>query len=107
MYRRHRLDQNHKIIENALWKTGWAVLNLSQSQVEGCPDLFIAKGGRVVAVEIKSPTGRLSGPQASFQKAWPGECVVLRTVEDVLALTQSGQDRCQPSGAPGSPGATS
>ena len=99
-YRRHRLDQNHKIIEQALWRCGWTVINLSQSQVVGCPDLFIAKGGRVVAVEIKSPTGRLNGFQETFQKAWPAECAVLRTVEDVLALNQSGQGADSLSGAP-------
>jgi hypothetical protein len=89
-YRRHRLDASHKLIENALWQAGWTVLNLSQSQIVGCPDLLIAKAGRTVLCEIKTGKAELRPDQAQFLHLWPGETMVLRSVEDVLLLNRRG-----------------
>ena len=83
---RHRRDSNHKALVTALERLGWAVCDTSQGCQVGAPDLFIAKGGRVVACEVKAAKGRVSAWQEAFLKAWPGEVVILRNIQDVINL---------------------
>jgi hypothetical protein len=51
-----------------------------------CIDLVIAKAGRVVLVEVKDRTGKLTEAQKALLASWPGETAVLRSVEDVARL---------------------
>ena len=85
-YLRHRRDANHAAIIDALWQGKWCVLDISQGGQAGTPDLFIARGTRVVACEIKSAKGKLRPAQETFFKTWPGETAILRSVSDVIAL---------------------
>jgi hypothetical protein len=55
----------------------------------GIPDLLIASGGRVVGVELKSPTGRLSGEQRAVCARLKNAGIPVetcRSVEDVQAF---------------------
>lgn len=58
----HRRDDNHQAVVAALRAAGWYVLDTSQVG-GGCPDLFVAKGGRLVPIELKDgakvPSARL------------------------------------------------
>jgi hypothetical protein len=54
-------------------------------------DLIIAKGQRVVLVEVKSKTGKLTKAQAYLFWHWPAEVAVLRSVDDVLKLNHAKQ----------------
>jgi hypothetical protein len=81
----------------ALRQLGWSVLQVS---VKDGPDLFAArrvyKTGpnpedwtwtwRTVAIECKTGTKKLKPGQERFRETWAGEYVVLRSVEDVIAL---------------------
>ncbi len=51
-----------KIIKT-LEADGWFVLKLIQTNKNGIPDLEIIKGGRVVFLEVKSDTGKVSSLQ--------------------------------------------
>jgi hypothetical protein len=58
----------------------------------GGADLIGLYGGKFVAVEIKTPTGRQSDDQKRFQQlieAKGGEYVILRSVEDAEAWVRS------------------
>ena len=52
MRRRARTDANHGDVVAALRKAGHYVLDLSRLG-SGCPDLLIARRGRLVLVEVK------------------------------------------------------
>ncbi len=99
-----KVDGNHKAVVQMLRVCGWRVKDTSRVG-QGFPDLVIAKGGRTMLAEVKTPTGAVLSLQHAFLTDWPGEWIILRSVEDVLALNRSGQGVSQPSGAPGSPGA--
>ncbi len=45
-------DANHAEIVDALRRMGWFVISTS-GMGHGCPDAFAAKGGRLLALEIK------------------------------------------------------
>lgn len=100
-----RKDSTHQLVKDALEAHGWVCLDVSRAPL--AVDLVIAKGSRVVLVEVKGPKGKATKGQIEILKYWPAETAILRSVEDVQALSRSGQDRCQPTGAVRSPGATS
>jgi hypothetical protein len=93
-----RRDQSEKLIVETLRQLGWSVLQVS---VKDGPDLFAAKRERVfeamppkgwgwqyrtVAIECKTGKKKLKPGQERFRETWAGEYVVLRSVEDVIAL---------------------
>ena len=45
--------------------------------------------GRSYLVEVKTPTGKLTGPQQTFLDGWRGDYTVLRTVEDATAFARA------------------
>jgi hypothetical protein len=109
--RRKRRDSNHKSVVDAFKAFGWSVLDTSQCG-EGAPDLIVAKNywgivrpadpmapageadyvrvPRVLAVEVKTPKGKVKPHQAEWMQMWQGEYVVVRSPEDVAALSREG-----------------
>lgn len=70
---------------------GWFVVRhqAGLGTYPGLPDLQAIRGGRVVMVEIKTLTGRLSACQEAFKLVWEaqgGEFFVARSSEDVEHL---------------------
>jgi len=80
-----RKDGPHAIVLQALRAYGWSVMDVSRAPL--CIDLVIAKAGRVVLVEVKDRTGKLTDGQKLLLSSWPGETAVLRSLEDVARLT--------------------
>jgi Holliday junction resolvase len=81
-------DQSERLVIETLRQLGWSVLQVS---VKDGPDLFAAKadwldGPRTVAIECKTGKRKLKPGQEDFARNWAGEYVVLRSVDDVLAL---------------------
>ncbi len=56
-------DGNEKAIRDALHKLGCRTWPLSGP---GIPDLLCSKGSVFFVVEVKTPSGRLTGPQEAF-----------------------------------------
>lgn len=89
----HRRDDNHKAIVAALRKAGWHVQDTSQAG-NGCPDLFAAKGGRLVPIEIKDGAKRpserrLSESEQKAHAAFAAAGVtvaVIETIEQAVSL---------------------
>jgi hypothetical protein len=53
----------------------------------GLPDLTAIKQGRVLMIEVKTPKGRQSTSQISFQGIWElygGEYMIARSVDDLI-----------------------
>lgn len=88
--RRGRRDTNHAEIREAFRRLGWSVLDTADLG-HGAPDLVCGRGGRNVLVEVKSPGGILTQDEAQFSLAWRGEYVTVRTLADVVRLTE---DEC-------------
>ena len=80
-----RKDGPHAIVLQALRAYGWSVMDVSRAPL--CIDLVIAKAGRVVLVEVKDRTGKLTEAQKALLASWPGETAILRSLEDVARLT--------------------
>jgi len=51
-------------------------------------DALIGYGGRSYLVEIKTPKGKLTGPQETFLETWRGDHTILRTIEDATAFAR-------------------
>jgi hypothetical protein len=91
-------DQSERLVIETLKQLGWSVLQVS---VKDGPDLFAARsiyrqnsrggpiGSRTVAIECKTGKKKLKPGQEDFRSKWQGEYVVLRNVDDVLALNNS------------------
>jgi len=58
----------------------------------GFSDLIVISAGRVLFLEVKSPAGRLSGPQAAFRDAVQGQGLpwaLVRSVDDAVAALRA------------------
>jgi len=78
-------DSTHQAVLEALRAYGWAVMDVSRAPL--CVDLVIARQQRVVLVEVKDRTGKLTDNQKLLLANWPGETAILRSLEDVARLT--------------------
>jgi predicted transcriptional regulator len=78
-------DGTHAIVVAALRAYGWEVLDISRAPL--CIDLVAARHNRVVLIEVKDRTGKLTAGQAAIMSRWPGETAVIRSFEDVARLT--------------------
>jgi len=82
-------------IQDYLRIKGWFVYyNLAGlGSYPGLSDLVAIKNGKVVHIEVKTPTGKLSEYQQKFRddvEAHGGEYLVARKVEDVQGLEYLG-----------------
>jgi hypothetical protein len=89
-----KVDGNHGLLVEALRAYGWVVRDTSRVG-QGFPDLLIAKRGRTVLVEVKTPKGRLEEAQKVFLMEWPGEWAILTSLDDVERFNDS-IDQSQP-----------
>lgn len=51
---------------------------------QGCPDIMVGVRGVNFLFEIKTPKGTLTDDQVIFHRTWPGQVVVVRTLQDAL-----------------------
>lgn len=84
-----------KAIRDFLRLNGWMVIRNHQSlgSQRGIPDLTAIRGGQVVWIEVKTPSGRLSEHQERFLAELEdhgGWYIVARGVEDVEHLASGG-----------------
>ena len=89
MRRAARKDDNHQEIVRAFKKLGWSVLDTAQ--LKNCVDLFVAKKGYTIAVEVKDskkpPSARkLTIGELKFKQGWKGPYFVVLSVDDVELL---------------------
>jgi len=82
-----RVDATHGQIRDALRAVGAAVQSLAEVG-NGCPDLLVCHRGRIVAIEVKTPAGKVSDLQTEWHLWWRahgGAVAVVRSVEEALA----------------------
>jgi hypothetical protein len=90
---RARRDSNHVSLVTAFRRLGWSVLDLADAG-RGIPDIVIGDGSHGTHfVEIKNAKtayGRagLSTTQRAFEQKWGGVVHVVRSLDDVVALTE-------------------
>jgi hypothetical protein len=80
-------DRTHAEVVEAFQRLGWATLETWRAP--HCPDLIVARGHRVVLVEVKSGKKPLTDEQRDRFAVWPGETAVVTCVEDVLKLVRA------------------
>lgn len=85
MKRAAKVDANHADIVSAFRKMGATVLDLSRVG-GGCPDLLVGYRGENWLVEVKTAFGTLRESQERFFEGWRGQCCVVRSVSDVIAM---------------------
>lgn len=84
-----RTDANQSEIVSLFRAAGWSVLIVSQ--LKKCCDIFVSKGGRTIAIEIKDgskpPSARkLTSGELDFKNTWLGEWVLVESVEDAIEI---------------------
>ena len=85
-----RRDTNHAETRDAFRRAHWYVLDMADLG-SGAPDLLCCSpSGRVVLVECKAVGGVLTHAEAAFLLDYPGEYVTVRTLDDVVRLTERG-----------------
>lgn len=82
-----RVDENHKIIVDALRKAGRSVLSLHQIG-HGCPDILVGHHGVNYLLEIKVKGGELNEVQEQFHTSWKGQKAVIFTIDEALKITK-------------------
>jgi len=84
-----RTDSNHTEIRDAMRSMGAQVFDLSGAG-KGAPDTIVNMDGRILLVEIKTPTGKLTKAQVDFHSRFPVH--IVRCIEDIqLLLTTPNQ----------------
>jgi Holliday junction resolvase len=79
-----RRDGNEAAIVKTFREQGWSVCFLAG---EGTPDLAIAKGERLILVEVKQRLGKLTPAQVKWHAEWRGpKPVIVRSVDEAIAL---------------------
>lgn len=77
-------DANHNLVRDAFLRLDYSVLETYRAP--DCPDLFVAKRGRVIAIEVKSGSNTLSEDQCKFRDRWQGEYYVVTDPASVAAI---------------------
>lgn len=88
MRRAAKKDRNHPEIVKALRDAGCRVLDLG-AVGNGCPDLLVRRGGRLVFLEVKDgkkpPSARaLTMDQVRFHREWEDSVSVVTSVDEAL-----------------------
>ena len=78
-YAIHQVDQNQRIIVQALEAGGCVVTSIGRPV-----DLLIARHRRNHIAEVKTAKGKLRPSQAKFIASWPAPVWILRSVDDVI-----------------------
>lgn len=86
-----RKDLNHDEIRSAFERLGWYWRDTFQLG-QGFPDGVASREGINLLVEVKSNGGKLSCMEAAYHQACPGPIVIVRSVDDVIAI--DAQYRC-------------
>lgn len=89
MRRACRKDANHDELSDAARRLGWYVVDTYQvaQYIPGWPDAVWAKPDRVVLAEYKAGKAQLTKDEALFAAVWPDKYVIVRTVDDVVKVT--------------------
>lgn len=80
-----KVDANQKEIVATLRACGFSVVHL-HAVGKGCPDVMAGRLGVNYLIEIKSPKGKLTPPQIEFHDRWMGQVMIVRRVEDLMAI---------------------
>ncbi len=64
-------------------RNGWFVIKIMRASLNGFPDRFYAKGGRVVLIEWKKPGGVLSEQQKQRHKELRAAGVEVHVVDNL------------------------
>jgi hypothetical protein len=85
-----------RAIKGALAAFGWFSFPILQGlgAHRGVSDMIAVKGGRVLFIEVKTPTGRLSDNQKRFRddiQSKGGEYVVIDDIDRLLAWLRGGE----------------
>lgn len=85
-----RLDANHKDIVNVLKQCGCTVLSLA-SVGNGCPDLLIARNGKMALIEVKDGNKppserRLTPMEGEFIKNWNAPVYIVKNTDEALMV---------------------
>lgn len=78
-------DANAVEIVAAWLKVGAKVIHLDDVG-KGCPDKLVGYAGHNWLAEIKTEDGELTPEQIEFFQTWPGQKVVVRSIDDALAM---------------------
>lgn len=65
---------------------GWLVISLSDKWRSGTPDLFCAKNGKAIFIELKSPTGKLSRIQEATIHAIQSAGIMCYVINDIKQI---------------------
>lgn len=82
-------DGNHHDVVSEFIAFGFSVLDISQ--LKNCCDLFVAKNGVTIAVEIKDgelppSKRRLTPGENKFRSEWKGDYAIVESLEHVRLL---------------------
>lgn len=79
----NKRDSNEPEIVETLESHGFSVKRLDTPA-----DLLCGYGGRDYLIEVKTPSGTLTGPQELFYESWRGSKTILRSVDDAIEFAR-------------------
>ncbi len=96
MRRACKRDANHALLTGYLQQCGFRTVDTSAvgpNAVPGFPDVIAVGYGVTVLCEFKVGKEPLTPDEQRFREGWPGEYAVLRSIDDVLAMTRKSMAR--------------
>lgn len=98
MRRAAQVDTHQAAIVRSLRAIGCSVQSLARIG-DGCPDLLVARAGRMWLLEVKAPLGaeggrstdgqKLSALQQDWHQRWRAPVHVVRTVQEAFAVVEA------------------
>jgi Holliday junction resolvase len=85
MRRAAKVDANQEQIVSALRAAGATVQSLA-SIGKGCPDLLVARAGRMWLLEVKEGKGKVNDLQSKWHIQWNAPVHVVYGAEDALKV---------------------
>jgi len=77
-------DANHNAIKAVFERAGWTVKDTHQ--LKGFVDFIAGQGSKVLLVEVKSKSGKLSKDEQAFHNVWPGKIHIIRSTDEAIDL---------------------
>lgn len=85
MRRAAKVDSNQEQIVSALRAAGASVQSLAPIG-KGCPDILVARAGRMFLMELKAGRGKANELQKKWHAAWNADVHVVNGPEQALAV---------------------
>jgi len=83
-----RTDANQNEIVTTLRTIGCTVQSLAAIG-KGCPDILVAKSGKMWLMELKVKNGKLTNDQETWHSRWKADVHIVRSSDEAIKIVRT------------------